>query len=413
MTQLEDIAKKLSNSIQFIDIVEGETSTTIYYPHKKILQKNYVGFRREAISIIQSCTDQILDINHPKFGPLFNSLDNEYVYDFLIELTSDIRERNNSEGYDLFLKELEIFINNLKMFTFHTYVKIGMLKTQKIHDFSIIKIFPNDESFWKKITEGKNEKITQKIIKDFQKNSHVFTTIFDLQINALDEKQAKVKTLQKIADILNIFKFFGAKGVIREGEAPITFHEIYIKNLDTGFDYHNEQIENIGKFGKPFDLDLFEMQHPHIIEKLKVCFDPERANLLERKILTSLTWFGESIYEDHPSHQLLKLIISLEALLIDSSERGSKNKILQERAAFLLGNNEEVRQWFSDTIKEAYIVRNSIVHNGDKYPIPLKLIKRLIMTVHDLNVLFLTSKKIKNFEDIIFEVQNRKNKSNS
>jgi hypothetical protein len=408
MRQNEVIAKKLAESLSFIDIVEGEFSTKIFYQEKIIGSQGSIGFKREAISIIQGCVDDILGIKHSKFGPLYKSLDNEHVYNFLTEITSDAKKNPESNKYDLLLIKLDEFIKNLKIFTFSSYIKIGCLKVTKKHDFGSFKFFPNHEKFLEELTKEKEDHIRQKILRDFQKNSDFFSSVMELQVQALDEKQAKTKTLQNVVDILNIFKVLGAKGIIHEGETQLGYHDVYLLNHDTGTMHQIAQIENVGKIGALFDLDMFEQKNPHIVNKIKSCFNPEGPTPLERKMINSLIWLGESIYETHMSHRLLKMIISIESLLLDSDDRGTKSYLLEERAAFLLGNNYEVRCFVGDTIKEAYNVRNTIVHSGDKHPIPLRLIKRLLFVSHDLNMLFLTSGKYKTFEDIRVEVRNKK-----
>jgi hypothetical protein len=410
MEQIEIIAGKLTKSIQFIDIVEGELPKTVFYPLKIFDSTKSIGFRREANYVIQNCVDDILEINHPEYGPLFRSLDHEHVYDFLTKIASNAKQNAESNKYDLLLNELDEFIKNLKIFTFHSYVKIGNLKIAKQYDFNTFKLFPNDQELWRKLSEGKDEATQQKISKYFQKNSDVFLSIMELQVKALDENQAKTQTLQMTIDVLNIFRALGAIGVIREGENPLAFHDIYLINQNTGILHQSAQIENMGKLSI-FDLDLFEKRNSIIIKKLQSCFDSNNASPLQIKMIKSLSWFGESICEFHPSQRLLKMIVSLETLLLDSNDRGSKSNLLKERAAFLLGKNYEVRNFVGDTVKEAYRVRNSIVHSGDKHPIPLRLIKRLLFVVHDLNMLFLVSGKYNSIEDIKIDVRDKKSKS--
>jgi hypothetical protein len=411
MKQLEKIARKLTESLPFIDIVEGELSPAIFYPFKIFEFPKSIGFKREANTIIQGCVDDILDIQHSKYGPLFKSLDNEHVYDFLTKISSDVKQNPDSNKYNLLLRFLDDFIKNLKIFTFHSYIKIGNLKISKIYDFNSFKFIPINEIVFGELITWVDDEAKQKIIKDFQKDSNFFSAVMELQISALDEKHAKTKTLQNAIDILNVFKALGAIGIIHEGETQLSFHNIYLINQDTRFFYQMTHIENYGKIGAIFDIDSFGQDNLHLVKKLQSCFNLNNASPLERKMTKSLIWFGESLNEPHPSHRLLKMIIAIETLLLDSDDIGTKRSLLKERAAFLLGNTHEVRCLIEDTMEEAYRVRNSIVHSGDKYPIPLRLIKRVLWVVHDLNILFLTSEKFKTFEDIRIDV--RKKSKNS
>jgi hypothetical protein len=66
-----------------------------------------------------------------------------------------------------------------------------------------------------------------------------------------------------------------------------------------------------------------------------------------------------------PYDRLLKLMVSLEALLIlDESEPIQAN--LAERAALLVARNYNQRKWIASFVKKMYRKRSGVVHHGGK-----------------------------------------------
>jgi hypothetical protein len=425
MRQKEEIAKNLASSISYIDIAEYELSKKEDYPliipnHPNFIELNGVktpiivrsklnlGFKKKALEIIQRCVDDILSVEYQPFGALYNHLDDDYVKECLIDIIIEVEENNDPNKYNLILTKINVFFKNLELFTFSSYVKIGNFKVAHVHDFHAFKFFPNNKENWEKIIGTETTGRNQDILNHYLEDPIVFQSILELQIQALDQQKATKITMQNINDVLNIFKVLGAIGIVHEGEVQLRSHDVFLINKKTGDSYRHSGLDDIGKLGPIFDFDFFAQNNPQIISKLQLCFNSENATPLERKMINSLIWLGESLNEDHLSHKLLKMIISLESLLLDSNDRGTKSYLLEERAAFLLATNFEIRCSIANTIKEAYAVRNFIVHSGDKHPIPLILIKRLFFFAYQLNMLFLKSDKFQNFEDVRQEVKNLK-----
>ncbi len=425
MRQKEEIARKLASSIHYIDIGESviakkEIYSLIIPNFPGFIEHNGVrtpiipqskinlGFKKEALDIIHQCVDDILGFKHQSFGPLYCCLDDDYVKESLIKIIIDIEENSDPNKYNLVFLKINDFFNNLDIQTFFSYVKIGNFRVTKEYDFHSFKIFPNDRENWKKYIGDENSQRNQNILDRNLKDSSFFLSILEIQVQAVDDKKATIITMQTATDILNILRVLGARGIVHEGDAQLRSHDIWLVNKKTRHSFRHAGFDDPGKLGPVFDFDLFTKDNPLVVSKLQSCFNPEKSTPLERKIKNSLIWLGESILESHLSHKLLKMIISIESLLLDSNDRGTKSYLLEERAAFLFGNNYVMRSYAADTISEAYSVRNYIVHSGDKHPIPLLLIKRLFFIALQLNMIFLTSEKFEKFGDVLLEVKNKK-----
>jgi hypothetical protein len=425
MRKKEEIARKLASSIQFIDIGENiltkkEIYSLIipnsqgYIEHKGVRtptipqSKINIGFKKESFDIINQCVDEILSFDHQSLGPLYSCLDDDYVKDILIKIIIDVEETTDSNKYNLIFLKINDFFKNLEIQTFFSYIKIGNFHVTREYDFHSFKIFPNDKENWKQYIGDEDSPRNQNILHRNLKDSSFFQSILELQVQAADEKKATKNTIQTTTDILNILRVLGALGIVHEGDVQLRSHDIWLINKKKDQSFRHAGFDDPGKLGSVFDFDRFAQENPSIISKLQSCFDLENSTPLERKMKNSLIWLGESIFESHYSHKLLKMIISIESLLLDSNDRGTKSYLLEERAAFLFGKNYTMRSYAADTISEAYSVRNYIVHSGDKHPIPFLLIKRLFFIAFQLNMIFLTSKKFEKFGDVLLEVKNKK-----
>ncbi len=146
MRQKEEIAKKLASSIQHIDIsgsqllnkeqysfiisnspgfIEHNGIKTPIIPKSKIS----LGFKKEALRLIQQCVDDILSIEHPKFGALYHYLDDEHVKEIIIDIIIEVEENEDPNKYNLIFQKIRDFFKNLDLYYYDTFIKIGNLKT--------------------------------------------------------------------------------------------------------------------------------------------------------------------------------------------------------------------------------------------------------------------------------------------
>ena len=409
-----EVVKKLVQSLDYIEIISDSPPRNGRYAliRSNIDKKTKIGIKNEGLNLFHQCVDDILDTNFKTFGPLYSYLNEKFVFEFLISKIFETKENADPNKYNLINFALQEFLNKLVVTTYLCYVKIGNLKVSKIYDFSSFKIYPNNKEIFEQLWNNSKE-MTETVLKHFQEDREIYQSIIEIKVFAIDSNQAIEKTQHELTDILNVFKIFGAKGIFSEGCVDAQFDDVTAINQDTHTITWIAGIRNPGKLGPLFDLDAFDSKNKKFTTKLAKIFDRETSSSFDKKILNSLIWLGDSIYELNFSHRLLKMIISMESLLLDSDDRGTKIHLLEERAAFLLGQNYETRTLIADTIKQAYQLRNDIVHNGEKKPIPLRLIKRLFLFNYDLSIKFLTTDKYSNMNDVKNEVRIKKYKNES
>lgn len=407
-----EVVKKLVQSLDYIEIISDSPPRNGRYTfiRSNIDEKTKIGIKKEGLNLIHQCVDDILDTNFKTFGPLYSYLNEKFVFEFLIGKILKTKENADPNKYNLIYSALQEFLNKLVVTTFLCYGKIGNLKVSKIHDFSSFKIYPNNKEIFEQLWNDSKE-MTETVLEHFQEDREIYQSIIEIKVFAIDSNQAIEKTQHELTDILNVFKIFGAKGIFSEGCIDAQFDDVTAINQDTHTITRIAGVRNPGRLGPPFDLDEFDSENKKFTAKLSKIFNKETSSSFDKKILNSLIWLGDSIYEPNLSHRLLKMIISMESLLLDSDDRGTKIHLLEERAAFLLGQNYETRTLIADTIKQAYQLRNDIVHNGEKKPIPLRLIKRLFLFNYDLSLKLLTSDQFSSIKDLKNEVKFRKYKN--
>jgi hypothetical protein len=357
---------------------------------------------------VSRCADDILDFKLGGYGPLYSFLDNDHVQKMLIEMVIEVKLDSDSNKFNLFFKRIEQFFESLQIKTYLCYFKICFMKISALYDFGSFKLFPNDKNFLRnQITPPDAEHV--KFFGDLLKDPEVYATILEVKEYAIDSTHAGKNALHSATDFLNSLKVIGAKALFIEGHYDgEQYHDIYIVNKDDQHLSRTSGLEKVYTDDNIFDMDAFVSANPKIFMKLQKVFDGDKASVFERKIKNSLVWYGESLYEPNFSHKLLKMIIAIESLLLDGEDRGTKSYLLEERAAFLLSDTQEVRCLFAETMEEAYRVRNKIVHSGEKQPVPLRLIKYLMLIVHQLIIKILLDDKVVNLKDLKTMVRERK-----
>jgi hypothetical protein len=84
-----------------------------------------------------------------------------------------------------------------------------------------------------------------------------------------------------------------------------------------------------------------------------------RATPLESALLRATHWYAQATLQEHLGHETLCLVVCLEAVLLSSSGRANA-----ESVALLVGTNPPQRWHLDALVREAYDVRNLVVHEG-------------------------------------------------
>lgn len=89
-------------------------------------------------------------------------------------------------------------------------------------------------------------------------------------------------------------------------------------------------------------------------------------NFERRKALgIALRRFENSYYDTEDEDKLLDYVIAFEALFTKGEKMGSKRDVISIACSMLLGKNQRERKKIRETLNNAYIIRNAIVHGAD------------------------------------------------
>ena len=216
----------------------------------------------------------------------------------------------------------------------------------------------------------------EKTIKIFDKHLENFRgkNVIETNSKAFDREKAIELMKNQIDDFIKILKFyrlhdyqsmmrdsmdFNIEGKIHKSTSqfyfasPINHNKIIIEKSREGylrpFTINADFVKLITSWGSE---NLVEI----VIKK-----ENQRTSF-EKRILSSILIAGSyDLAASKPDHYL-KLIIALEAILLDEKE--PKNENLAERVALLTADNLEDRKFAYELMKGLYRVRNNIVHQG-------------------------------------------------
>lgn len=113
-------------------------------------------------------------------------------------------------------------------------------------------------------------------------------------------------------------------------------------------------------FTKEFQQMMYDKSF-EILDKILKKDDSDRTEF-ENRIIQAIRLSGSSFMSYENYDAVLKMIISLESLLL--SEREPRSVILSERVALIIGTTFEERLTVFTLMKKLYSLRNKIVHYG-------------------------------------------------
>jgi hypothetical protein len=106
---------------------------------------------------------------------------------------------------------------------------------------------------------------------------------------------------------------------------------------------------------------------------LYACIDPEQSSDLNQRFLDALTWYGQAIWEQMPSAQIIKYVAALERLTV-TKKVDDLTKTVSRRTATLLnhGGSKEDFDRSYEKAKKIYDFRSGLMH-GSLSPFDKKL----------------------------------------
>jgi hypothetical protein len=183
-----------------------------------------------------------------------------------------------------------------------------------------------------------------------------------------EKEMASNKAFEEVERSLNILRFFNFKdkfGTQRDLSISSGIEGIYWKNTTNNESGSSSRaLSDYPYF--PFVItktDLNSMRKKGNLLCFSKLLTTKNPNKIQSKILTSLHWYGLSVKDDQDVDRFVKLVVSLESLVLDSGDEPKKH-LLADRSAFILGRDKKARSEISSFILDAYSIRSDIVHEG-------------------------------------------------
>ena len=356
-----------------------------------------VAYKQEALKYIDEALNLVFDFRKD-FSDIVSE---EFIRKKLNEIIKNALLQEDPNKNNLIISEVGTFLKNIQEEGIVFFIRVFNLKCSKTYDFGHVKLYPNKTVFVREVSRnyslGKNQK--EGLYKQFEEGERIHS-IAEVHISSAEEINAKEKAIYDLDHFLNMLRGFNTGNQIWiEGEAiPILrFYFSYNKSkkiLHQRFERLDVKREKID----PFDLDQLYKFNPQLMNKIESVLKKENRTPLENRIVNSLTWLGESVKEEDNIHKLLKMIISLENLLLE--KEANKKYLLAERCAFLLSEKFADRMEIKELIEKAYNLRNSIVHEGKTPYIRKRILKDLFWYIRELNIKFLMIDEFASIKDV-------------
>lgn len=215
-------------------------------------------------------------------------------------------------------------------------------------------------------SDEEKENVTKRVMEDYLPDlaPRPGSCLAFFTIKTRDQDFGYQVALEAIKEAISIIHFLGQSNRIPKFLIGI--------RGDTGSGQVGTIVLNDKSFGYRFENRAFplNLDKKGIIERGLVFYGAileksvgDRTEV-EKRLLTSALWAGNSTMERSEKEQFLKTCIALEALLGSSGDI-PYGSIIGERAAFLLGETLEQRRNIAGDIKRIYGVRSRIAHEGN------------------------------------------------
>lgn len=316
-----------------------------------------------------------------------------------------------------FAEQIKEFPDNLKksIKEWTIIVPIDNLKIEKKFTIGDVIFYPSDNNqnfdrivdlfkeVLKENTHYSNEQKEAlindqlKVLRDSAKGSLVtFAEVKTKGIIEIAQNEAmnKIRMSLNIARLYNLpyddsgRKYFGICGEV------IRSNLRYIMRYESGKPSLRPIMERTG-FVLPFEFTEKRLQFmkENGYSDLEALFVAKKQTEFEKRLLTSIYWYGEAINTEihfdskdnlesnsdfthlqyfNLNQQFLKLMVALESVLLFNNDEPISNNI-SERSAFLLANCFKGRKKVKRVIKELYAKRSKIVHHGNSVLTPWDL----------------------------------------
>ena len=269
------------------------------------------------------------------------------------EIATLIRRLKTSTPWVFFIPVLNLRFDNFKK------IEIGRVS---FYDVNLKSVRYLRSKFKTKL----GSQLSKKDYQEFMQEK--ISVIAVVKVKAGEKEMGSNKALAKVEKSLNIirlFNFTNKFGAQRELSISSGTEGIYWKNLannDIGSSHRSLS-------SYPYFPFIITKQHITLMRKkgnlvaFSKLLTSSPPNEVQSKILTSLHWYGLAVKDDLDIDRFVKLVISLESLILNTGDE-PKKYLLADRSAFILGTDEKSRKEIANLVANAYSVRSSIVHEG-------------------------------------------------
>lgn len=387
-----DISNNPNEMVKFRESEQYTKITPIHIGGGVII----TAYKKEALRHIEEALNLVFDSR----ADFSDNVSEEFVRAKLNEIIKNVFLNDGINKNNQIISEVGTFLKNIHKEDIVFFIRIFNLKCSKIYDFGNIKLYPNELVVIAEMSKNYSLENYQKesLSKIFTETEKIYS-IAEVRVTAAEEIKAKEKAFYNLDQLLNIFRVFsGERQIWIEGYAIPTDQWCISYNITKKSLARMYEASGINFLIRPFDLDELYKLNPQLMYKIESVLKKEDQTQLECKIVNSLVWLGESVKEKDDTHKLLKMVISLEGLLLE--KEGCKKYLLAERCALLLSKIFDDKMKVKELIEEVYKLRNDIVHEGKRPFIRKHIFGDMLWIITELNIEFLMSNEFECIKDV-------------
>jgi len=386
---MPSLIDSIKNNLKLICLSHCTSGRVNSAPIIKSLVNSTLSFDAEAVQLLSGTVDKIR-AERPQIEQNFST---EYLEEELTKIIflcqpipiANIDKSLLSEITKL-IKRLQSTVQSWVFFVPITNLKFENLKRITIGAVTFYDLNPNTLKYLRsefKAIIG-NPKLTESY-SDFVKQKIGVLAV--TKIEAGDTAKASSKALLQVERSLSILRFYNFNnqfGTQRELSVTNNIEDIHWTNLTTN---------NSGSSLRALSISLF---FPFTISRSDISLMRKKGNLsgfnkllnaayptkLESKLLTSLHWYGLAVKDEQDVDRFVKLMVSLESLVLNKNDE-PKKYLLADRSAFILGKKKDARNEIFALVANAYSIRGDIVHEG-RYEISKEETNRVLFLLRAL-----------------------------
>lgn len=373
----------------------------------------------EAIKYLRNAVEEI-----NKDGYIKNNVTSKLLEDKIISIIKDsfeIDTESKSHFVDVKLNDLKSDIKKgIMKWNFHVPIYNLSIENSfmigKVHFYNFDK---NIGEKFKKLFENsfdQDEDLTEIEVNineecKFFIKKNIGSTVAEIKLKGIFESSHQT-AFHQIRLTLNVLKLFAQydsdeyaiKGEIKESIERITLG--YSEDESGDKNYFRLWQRTGPKYKHEINDEIIEIMKENGLDELDRILKLDNPTKLEKRILTAIYWFGESMNIKIPEDQnfifrekmkddgnleyfnlgdkFLKLSNALETLIVFDKNEPIVHSV-SERCAFLLNDNypKMSKLEINKIVKNLYNTRSRIVHNGDTFVSKIDLIS-MIHLIRDL-----------------------------